>query len=490
MRALKFIRLAALAAVLSAPLIQAAPAAANLGVGVNLGTLEVTGGGSNDAAALRLRPGDPNTVDVDLGDDGSFEGGFARGSFNKIVVDMGGGADSFRIDDSEGVFTDTEPTQMHGGEGDDTLRGGGGIEVIDGGGGNDSLSGGLESDILRGGPGNDQFAWGAPDGDDTIAGGDQADELQVTGGGKADQIKIERLAAPRDDQVRLSRIGDVGRDLATESVLAIDTIEKLHVDASTGDDNIVASPDVGALMALEIQAGLEAGKVEEVGTDDDTVVGSDAADVIRGGVGDDTLDGRGGNDSLDGSDGADVLMGGAGFDAMTGGAGPDQFGCDVPGEVLDAQPEDALSAICIPPALPSGPAAPLPPADGGGSLPTGDVLAGGTLGFGKPKVRATRDGLRVKITNLLSQPIVIRGAASERLGSHARKVRYPSVKKSIPAGGQVTLKLRAPRVLRKRIAAKLDNSHRILRQPEVVVTNVATSGKRSVRPRLILKATR
>jgi hypothetical protein len=103
-------------------------------------------------------------------------------------------------------------------------------------------------------------------------------------------------------------------------------------------------------------------------------------------------------------------------------------------------------------------------------------------------VRATRDGLRVRVTNLLSTPIVIKAAASERLSRDGKTVRYRSVKKSIPAGSGLTLKLRAPRALRTRIAAKLDRIGRVVRRPLVTVTNVATSGKRSVRPRLILRA--
>ena len=491
MSALNSIRVLVLTALLAIPLIQAAPAAASVGASTNLGTLAITGDGADDAAVLRLHPGDPNTLDADLDHDGIFEKSFSRGSFTKIAVDMGGGSDSVRIDESEGVFTDTEATQIHGGEGDDTLLGGGGIELVDGGGGNDVLTGGEEADVLRGGPGNDTFTWDPPDGDDTIAGGDQIDELQVDGSGSAEQFTIERLAPPRDDQVHLTRIGGGGREVVRTSLLGIDTVEKLDLDADQGDDNIVASPDVGALVALDIEAGPAAsdgpaGPIEAgAGNDDDIVVGSDGADAIRGGSGADNIDGRGGNDSLDGGADADMLTGGAGSDALTGGPAADQFVCDGPGEVLDAQPDDIVPAICIPPA----PVPPAPPAaDAPASGPAGAALPGGFLGFGKPRVRATRDGLRVKVTNLLSQPIVIKGAASERLGRDAKTVRYRSVKKSIPAGGSLTLELRAPRNLRRRIAAKLDHAGRIVRRPGVTVTNVATSGKRSVRPRLTLRA--
>ena len=490
MNALRYIRLAALATVLAVPLIQVSPAAANVSAGVSLDKLAITGDGSDDTAVVRLHPFDPSALDVDLDDDGMFELAFARSTFTKIAVDMGGGADSFRIDESNGVFTDTEATQIHGGEGDDTLLGGGGIELLDGGGGNDVLTGDEEADVLRGGPGNDTFTWDPPDGNDTIAGGDQIDELQVDGSGSAEQFTIERLAPPRDDQVHLTRIGGGGREAVSTSLLGIDTVEKLDLDADQGDDNIVASPDVGALMALDIQAGTDPDlPVELSATDDDVVVGSDAADVITGGSGADNLDGRGGNDSINGGPEADVMAGGSGSDALTGGPAADQFVCDDPSEVLDPQPEDIIPAICIPPAPPAPPPAPSS-GDASASAPAGAIRPGGTLGFGKPRVRATRDGLRATVTNLLSQPIVIKGAASEKLGRGAKTVRYRSVKRSIPAGGRVTLRLRAPRALRTRIAAKLDRLGRITRRPQVTVTNVATSGKRTVRPRLTLTTVR
>jgi Ca2+-binding RTX toxin-like protein len=490
MNALSSLRLAAVAAVLAVPLFHAAPAAASVDAGVNLGALTITSDGSGDAAVLRLHPGDLTTLDADLDDDGIFERSFSRGSFTKIAVDMGGGADSFRIDDSQGAFTDTEATQLHGGEGDDTLIGGAGIELLDGGGGNDVLTGGAEPDVLRGGPGNDTFTWGTPDGDDTFAGGDQIDALHVEGSGNAEQFAIERLAPPREDQVHLSRIaGPGGRDAGSTNLLDINAVEKLDLDASMGDDEIVASPDVGALMALDIEAGPTPdgdGPVESIGTDDDIVVGSEAADVISGGLGLDSLDGRGGNDSLNGGPDADVLTGGLGTDGLTGGPAADQFGCDDPSEVLDAQPDDIIPAICIPPA--PAPAPPPPAGDTSASGAAGAILPGRVLGFGKPRVRATRDGLRVKVTNLLSQPIVIKGAASERFGRVGKTARYRSVKKSIPAGGHVTLRLRAPSALRTLIATKLDRVDRIVRRPQVTVTNVATSGKRTVRPRLTLRA--
>lgn len=53
----------------------------------------------------------------------------------------------------------------------------------------------------------------------------------------------------------------------------------------------------------------------------DLVAGGGADDVLRGGADDDTLRGQGGNDNLAGGDGDDVLNGGTGMDTCSGGAG-------------------------------------------------------------------------------------------------------------------------------------------------------------------------
>jgi Ca2+-binding RTX toxin-like protein len=59
------------------------------------------------------------------------------------------------------------------------------------------------------------------------------------------------------------------------------------------------------------------------GAGNDSVTGTDLANVIRTNDGDDMLDGLGGNDILQGGGGNDVLDGGAGADTLNGGAGAD-----------------------------------------------------------------------------------------------------------------------------------------------------------------------
>ena len=109
---------------------------------IKRGALEVKGGDQDNAVALRLKAGDPNRVQVDVGDDGSADFSFARGDLSAINVKMGDGVDSVRIDDANGAFTDAVPTTIAGGDGDDSLNGGEGPETFRGGAGNDTVDAG------------------------------------------------------------------------------------------------------------------------------------------------------------------------------------------------------------------------------------------------------------------------------------------------------------------------------------------------------------
>ena len=85
------------------------------------GLLSIEGTDAADKIALRLKAGDPGTLQVDVGDNGSADFQFARADVTAITVDARAGDDLVRIDDSNGSFTDTIPTTLDGGPGDDTL---------------------------------------------------------------------------------------------------------------------------------------------------------------------------------------------------------------------------------------------------------------------------------------------------------------------------------------------------------------------------------
>src|ERR1700755_314836 len=77
-----------------------APALAAYTAQINGDTLNVTGNSAPDALALRLAPGDPNTLQLDVGDAGTADFAFARSAFRTVDVQAGGGNDTVRVDQS------------------------------------------------------------------------------------------------------------------------------------------------------------------------------------------------------------------------------------------------------------------------------------------------------------------------------------------------------------------------------------------------------
>jgi hypothetical protein len=76
------------------------------------GLLRVKGTEASDKIALRLQAGNPAILQVDVGDDSSADFSFERKSIVKIAVDARPGDDFVRIDDSNGLFTNSIPTTL------------------------------------------------------------------------------------------------------------------------------------------------------------------------------------------------------------------------------------------------------------------------------------------------------------------------------------------------------------------------------------------
>jgi hypothetical protein len=159
------------------------------------GTLGVKGGDGGQQVALRLQAGDPSRIQVDAGNDGSADFSFLRGDVAAIKVKMGDGSDSARIDDANGAFTDSIPTTIAGGDGNDSLQGGqvqvaAENERYNGGDGDDSVDGGKGNDTAHLGGGNDTFVWDNGEGSDVIEGQDGTDTMVFNGAAVAENVTM------------------------------------------------------------------------------------------------------------------------------------------------------------------------------------------------------------------------------------------------------------------------------------------------------------
>src|SRR5437764_8914916 len=154
------------------------------------GLLTIEGTDAGDRIALRLQAGDPGVLQVDVGDDGSADFSFERDRIAKIAVDGRSGDDLVRIDESNGVFTDSIPTTIAGGDGNDTIAGGNGSETLLGGDGNDSIDGNGGNDLALLGAGDDTFVWDPGDGSDTLEGQDGTDTMVFNGANASEQVDL------------------------------------------------------------------------------------------------------------------------------------------------------------------------------------------------------------------------------------------------------------------------------------------------------------
>jgi len=299
--------------------------------------LVVIGTHRGETIALRLKAGNPNKLQVDVGNNGSADWQFNRNRFNQIVVLAGGGNDLVLIDEANGVFTDTEATTLNGGSGNDDLRGGTGAELFVGGNDNDAVDGNRGNDVAFLGAGDDSFTWDPGDGSDVVEGQAGSDVLLFNGAGVNERFDIS-ANGPR---VRFFRdVANITMDL--------DDVERISTQALGGADSAVVNDMSGtdlknAEFDLEAAIGGNAGDGQP---DSVTVRGSNANDAIgiaaNAGAVDVTglatavkiehseaandslvVEALAGNDTINGGDGADILLGGSENDAIDGNRGND-----------------------------------------------------------------------------------------------------------------------------------------------------------------------
>lgn len=98
-----------------------------------------------------------------------------------------------------------------------------------------------------------------------------------------------------------------------------------------GGQDLISVTGIKISIPAVIKAALTSSTADDIAlfkaalAGNDSISGSEKADVLTGLAGNDSLNGRGGNDKLYGGDGDDLIYGGAGHDYLTGGAGHDTF---------------------------------------------------------------------------------------------------------------------------------------------------------------------
>ena len=254
------------------------------------GVLTIKGTRASDKIALRLQAGDPSILQVDVGDDGSADFSFDRSKVAKIAVKARAGDDLVRIDEMNGVFTDAIPTTIDGGDGNDTIAGGKGVETLLGGDGNDTIDGNGGNDLAMLGAGDDTFVWDPGDGSDTVEGQAGVDTMRFNGANAAEHVDLSangnRLKFFRDagnitmdtagvERVDFNALGgsDVvtlndltGTDVSSVNVDLAGTLggaagdgqaDRVVVNATNGEDTINVNGDAGGVKVSGLAATVE-----------------------------------------------------------------------------------------------------------------------------------------------------------------------------------------------------------------------------------------
>jgi hypothetical protein len=336
-------RRAAFAALLALLLLSAGAAQAHAkarhGVSARVAhkTLTVRGNGRANRITLRLGRHARNTLQVDVGSNGSADFSFDRGRFGKIALAGGGGNDALRIDERNGAFTGNERTTIDGQGGNDVLSGGSGRETLIGGAGSDTADGNGGRDVVRTGAGNDTFRHDIGDGSDAAEGGPGSDRLLLNGSGRDDSIGV----APAGNRLHVTAGGSTTNGHG---------FERLDLNAGRRADTVVLGNLRGTgIKAVKVALGARDGQPDGVSASATT--GADAIGVSAGGSGA-SVSGLGAavsisqaepardRLSIDGGDGADRI-------ALAGSPAADNFGLSRNGTRLELRRDGAVTVDAL-----------------------------------------------------------------------------------------------------------------------------------------------
>lgn len=306
----------------------------------SLGTLSVFGDNLNNQITISSNAA--GQLLVNGGIVSSIGGAATIANTSLISVFGQGGNDTITLDELNSplpramLFGGAGNDVLTGGSGNDFLFGQAGNDILNGKGGSDVLLGGLDNDVLVGGAGNDQsfgesgndrLIWNPGDDTDLNEGGNGIDTIEVNGGNGDETFSV----TANGTRVRFDRLSPAPFSLD------IGTSENLVVNMNGGNDSFSATGDLAALIKLTVDGG----------SGNDTILGSNGADLLLGGDGNDFVDGQGGDDialmgagddvfQWDPGDGSDIIEGQAGNDTMlfNGSAGDENFNLSANGDRL------------------------------------------------------------------------------------------------------------------------------------------------------------
>ena len=342
--------------------------------GNNTDTVEVNGGGgaeqfSATANGTRVRFDrlDPAPFALDIG------------TSERLVLNANGGDDEFS---ATGNLAALIQVTVEGGAGADEILGSNGADRLRGGDGDDFVDGQQGNDVTFLGAGSDVAQWDPGDGSDTIEGQADTDTLRFNGSGGAEQFgaaanggrvlftrNLGNIVMDLDDveAVDLNALGGVDaltvHDLSGTDVVEIDADltgviggtagdgagDTVIVNGTSGDDiiDVVGAGTSASVLGLAARVNI----AHAEGANDSLVVnalgGDDGvtATTLPAGIVKLTVDGGAGEDSLLGSQGADVFLGGGDADFIHGDNGNDAAFMGAGADVFQWNPGDGNDTL-------------------------------------------------------------------------------------------------------------------------------------------------
>lgn len=210
------------------------------------------------------------------------------------------------------TFPEMRSIVIFGSDGNDVIIGSDFPEFIDAGYGDDTLTGNGGNDLLVGGPDNDLLR--------EVAYVDQTDGQISTITLTDESLVLKRLGTTVSSDLleeieRVDLSGGPLRDLLDAT--GFTSPLGVTISGGGGNDTVLGTNAADLILTL---AGADSIQGNE---GNDTIVSGGGNDIVRGGAGDDNLNGQAGNDSVFGDDGVDTIVGGAGVDTLNGGADND-----------------------------------------------------------------------------------------------------------------------------------------------------------------------